>query len=179
MRYAKIIETDIANGIEVGTCLFVQGCSIHCFKCHNTSTWDFNGGYEWTNEIKNKFINLAMRDYIKRVTLTGGEVMAKQNADGVLDLIISLRELKPSLNIWVYTGYTFDQLRNLEHKLVIDQIMKQSDVMVIGPFVNDLRDITLAFRGSSNQLIIDSKGSYECNEPVIIEKYMNLKEARE
>ena len=179
MRYAKIIETDIANGIGVGQCLFVQGCSIHCFKCQNTTTWDFNGGYEWTGEIKDKFINLAMRDYIKRVTLTGGEVMAKQNADGVLDLIISLRELKPSLNIWVYTGYTFDQLKNLEHKLVIDQIMKQSDIMVIGPFINDLRDITLAFRGSSNQLIIDSKGSYECNEPVIIEKYMNLKEERE
>ena len=179
MRYAKILEIDQANGVNVGQCLFVQGCPIRCLYCFNRETWDFDGGYEWTDEIKDKFINLAMRDYIKRVSILGGEGMAKENASGVLDLIISLRELKPSLNIWVYTGYTFDQLRNLEHKLVIDQIMKQSDVMVIGPFINDLRDITLAFRGSSNQLIIDSKGSYECNEPVLIEKYMNLKEERE
>lgn len=179
MRYAKILETDIANGIGVGCCLFVQGCPIHCSEyCFNRETWDFNGGEEWTEEVKSNFIKLAMRPYIDRVTILGGESLAAQNAEGVLDLIMTLREYKPELSIWVYTGYTFDQLKKLPHKLIIDRIMQQSNVMVIGPFVNDLRDITLAFRGSSNQLIIDSKGSYECGEPVIIDKYMSLKEDR-
>ena len=95
MRYASIRSLDISNGERVGVSLFVQGCDRHCFNCFNSETWDFNGGKEWTEKTKNKFMELVDRPYIKRVSFLGGECLADQNLNGVLDLIKEIRIFFP------------------------------------------------------------------------------------
>lgn len=141
MRYAQIRSMDISNGEGVGVSLFVQGCDRHCFNCFNSETWDFNGGKEWTEETKNKFIELIDRPYIRRISILGGEPLAEQNLDGVLSLIKEIREKYPisqnpnsenigksmvledenskeirisfpEKTIWLYTGYNFDLLNS-------------------------------------------------------------------
>ena len=92
MRYASIRELDISNGEGVGVALFVQGCRFACKNCFNPETWDFNGGKEWTNEVKEKFLELIDRPYIKRVSLLGGECLADENLDGVLDLVTEINK---------------------------------------------------------------------------------------
>ena len=139
MRYAQIRSIDISNGEGVGVSLFVQGCPFHCKNCFNSETWDFNGGKEWTEETKNKFLELIDRPYIKRVSILGGEPLAEQNLDGVLDLIQTIREKYPipqndnrenpyklrvsendnsdeirisfpKKTIWLYTGYQISEI---------------------------------------------------------------------
>ena len=92
MRYASIRELDISNGEGVGVALFVQGCHFHCYNCFNSETWDFNGGKEWTPEVKEKFLELIDRPYIKRVSILGGEPLADENLDGVLDLVTEINK---------------------------------------------------------------------------------------
>lgn len=139
MRYAQIRSMDISNGEGVGVSLFVQGCDRHCFNCFNSETWDFNGGKEWTEETKNKFMELIDRPYIKRISILGGEPLAEQNLDGVLSLIKEIREKYPisqnpnsenigksrvledenskeirisfpKKSIWLYTGYELSEI---------------------------------------------------------------------
>ena len=105
MRYASIRSMDISNGEGVGVSLFVQGCDRHCFNCFNSETWDFNGGKEWTEETKNKFIKLIDRPYINRISILGGEPLAERNIDEVLSLIKEIRISYPEKYIWLYTGY--------------------------------------------------------------------------
>ena len=95
MRYAQIRSMDISNGEGVGVSLFVQGCDRHCLNCFNSETWNFNGGKEWTEETKNKFMELIDRPYIRRISILGGEPLAEQNLDGVLSLIKEIREKYP------------------------------------------------------------------------------------
>ena len=110
MRYAQIRSMDISNGEGVGVSLFVQGCPFHCKNCFNSDTWDFNSGKEWTEEIKDKFMKLIDRPYIKRVSFLGGECLADQNLDGVLDLIKEIRISFPEKTIWLYTGYEISEI---------------------------------------------------------------------
>lgn len=141
MRYASIRNLDISNGANIGVALFVQGCDRHCFNCFNSETWDFNGGKEWTEEIKNKFMELIDRPYIRRISILGGEPLAEQNLDDVLSLIKEIREKYPisqnpnsenigksrvledenskeirisfpEKTIWLYTGYKFEQIKD-------------------------------------------------------------------
>ena len=115
MRYAKIIETDIANGLGVGCVLFVQGCHANCFGCFNPETHNFNGGYEFTNNIKDKFVNdIVNRNYISRITILGGEPLCDEN---VIDVYLLLQEIKqkyPNKKIWLYTGYSFENIYFIE-----------------------------------------------------------------
>lgn len=106
IRYAQIRSLDLSNGEGVGVALFVQGCHFHCSNCFNPETWDFNSGKEWTEEVKNKFLKLANRPYIKRISILGGEPLAEENLDGVLDLVNEFRLSCPQKSIWLYTGYT-------------------------------------------------------------------------
>ena len=136
IHYASIRNLDISNGEGVGVALFVQGCHFHCYNCFNIDTWDFNGGKEWTPEVKEKFLELIDRPYIKRVSILGGEPLADENLDDVLDLVTEInkrynfqkvdsanpckmgvseventdkiRLLCPNKSIWVYSGYPFD-----------------------------------------------------------------------
>lgn len=142
MRYASIRDMDISNGNGIGVTLFTQGCHFHCKNCFNKSTWDFDGGKEFTRETCNKFMKLVNRPFIKRVSILGGEPLAKENVDDVCNI---LKQIK-NKTIWVYTGYTFETVKNYD-------IMKYIDYLVDGQYVDELRDLTLEFRGSSNQNI--------------------------
>ena len=206
MRYASIRELDISNGEGVGVSLFVQGCHFHCKNCFNYKTWDFNGGYEWTQKTKDDFLKLIDRPYIKRVSILGGEPLADENLDMVLDLVseinkrysstqdvvqnkntnhnilnIEPNEIRvsfPKKDIWIYSGFTWEEVMNpiiisdfnpLRDELINKrrEIVKMCDVLVDGRYVDSQRDVTLKYRGSSNQRVIDVKKSLEMDDVVL------------
>ena len=158
MRYASIRDLDISNGNDIGVALFTQGCHFHCKNCFNKSTWDFDGGKEFTKETCDKFMKLVNRPFIKRVSILGGEPLTKENVDDVCNL---LKQIK-NKTIWVYTGYTFETVKNYD-------IMKYIDYLVDGQYVDELRDLRLKFRGSSNQRIIDVQKSLKENKVILYE----------
>lgn len=147
MRYASIRDFDISNGEDIGVSLFVQGCHFHCPNCFNQSTWDFNGGKEFTIETMRHLIKLMDRPYIKRFTLLGGEPLAPENIETSKEILRVIKETYPNKQIWLFTGYVME---NIPDK----SILKYVDVLVDGPYKHELRDLSLAFRGSSNQRII-------------------------
>lgn len=183
MRYSSMRNLDISNGEGVGVSLFVQGCPFHCKNCFNSDTWDFNGGKEWTEETKNKFMELINRPYIKRVSFLGGECLAEQNLDEVLKLVQEIRISFPEKTIWLYTGFEWNQIMNikvmqpifscedLENKiqnvLKRQEIIKQCDVLVDGEYIDEQKDLSLKFRGSKNQRVIDVKQSLAQNKIVL------------
>lgn len=152
MKYADYYDCDICNGNSVGMSLFVSGCPIHCEGCFNPETWDFNYGKDWTPEIEDKFINLAGREYIKRISFLGGSPLCDENFADVSLLIQKLKYHYPDKKIWVYTGYTLDAIMSNEYKR---QILSYIDVLVDGSFDIAQKDLMLAFRGSKNQRLID------------------------
>lgn len=180
MRYAQVRSMDISNGEGVGVSLFVQGCPFHCKNCFNSDTWDFNGGKEWTEETKNKFMELIDRPYIKYVSFLGGECLAEQNLDEVLSLIKEIRISFPKKSIWLYTGYNFDLLKsqyneykytpfaaNADEWLTRWEIISNVNILVDGEYIDEQRDLTLAYRGSKNQHVIDVKQSLAQNKIVL------------
>ena len=106
MRYALMREMDISNGKGIGVSLFVQGCPIHCKGCFNQNIWNFEGGKEWTEEVKNKFFGLIDKPYIKRISLLGGEPLVYENLPDIYNLIKEIKSKFPNKDIWLYTGYT-------------------------------------------------------------------------
>ena len=176
MRYASIRELDISNGEGVGVALFVQGCHFHCYNCFNTETWDFNGGKEWTEETKNKFIKLIDRPYINRISILGGEPLAERNLDEVLSLIKEIRISFPEKTIWLYTGYSYSEIFQGQSSCLSQEglnnfkrreIIKLCDVVVDGEYIDEQKDITLKWRGSKNQRCIDVKQSLNQNKVVL------------
>lgn len=170
MRFAQIRSMDISNGEGVGVSLFVQGCDRHCFNCFNSETWDFNGGKEWTEETREQFIKLVDRPYIKRISILGGEPLAKQNIDEVLSLVKEIRISYPQKSIWLYTGYYIEDIINFNINSVSQQnfdrdnfvrnnILTCIDVLVDGEYIDEQRDISFAYRGSKNQRVIDVQES--------------------
>ena len=171
MRYAQIRNMDISNGEHIGVSLFVQGCGFHCKGCFNKETWDFNGGKEWTEEIKDNFFKLIDRPYIKRVSILGGEPLANENVSDIFNLIEEIKNKFPDKSIWLYTGYEFETimnnpLRNINTTLR-KRIAEMCDVLVDGRYVDDLKDLTLKFCGSSNQRVINVKKSLKENKIVL------------
>lgn len=177
MRYASIRNLDISNGEGVGVSLFVQGCDRHCFNCFNPNTWDFNGGKEWTEETKNKFIKLIDRPYINRISILGGEPLAEQNLDEVLSLIKEIRISFPKKSIWLYTGYELSEIIKQEQYEKVSgipsvwskrwKIISNIDVLVDGEYIDEQKDLTLKWRGSKNQNCIDVKKSLAQNKMVL------------
>lgn len=171
MKYADYYDCDICNGISVGMSLFVSGCPIHCDKCFNPETWDFNYGKEWTQDSESKFIELAGREYIKRISFLGGSPLCDKNVETVYNIIRKLKNKYPNKQIWVYTGYTWETINsnsaNSQPSEFRKNVLSMIDVLVDGPFVYEKRDLTLAFRGSDNQRIIDVKKSILNNEVVL------------
>lgn len=147
MRYASIRDFDISNGEDIGVSLFVQGCHFHCPNCFNQSTWDFNGGKEFTIETMRHIIKLMDRPYIKRFTLLGGEPLAQENIETSKEILRVIKETYPNKQVWLFTGYVME---NIPDKSVLDYV----NVLVDGRYVHELRDLSLAFRGSSNQRVI-------------------------
>lgn len=182
MRYAQIRSIDISNGEGVGVSLFVQGCPIHCKNCFNSETWDFSGGKEWTEKTKNKFMELIDRPYIKRVSFLGGECLAEQNLDEVLNLTQQIRISYPEKTIWLYTGFEWNSLmskicqptfpdKDFERIIEIHkkrkEIISNVDVLVDGEYIDEQKDLTLKWCGSRNQHVIDVKQSIAQNKMVL------------
>lgn len=183
MRYAQIRSMDISNGEGVGVSLFVQGCPFHCKNCFNSDTWDFNDGKEWTEETKNKFMELVDRPYIKRVSFLGGECLAEQNLDEVLKLVQEIRISFPEKTIWLYTGFKWDDIMcsfaGLQADHVVSnekdieawekrrEIISLCDILVEGEYIDEQKDLTLKWRGSKNQNCIDVKQSLAQNKIVL------------
>lgn len=179
MRYAQITPFEVCNGKYAGASLFVQGCDFHCNGCFNQETWDFNRGKEFTQEIEDKFFELADKPYIKRVSILGGEPLADMNILGVFNLIQKIKDKFPNKTIWVYTGYTWNQIFypvitddfNQDRDKILDhrrKIVEMCDVLVDGRYVDELRDLTLKFRGSSNQRVIDIQETIKQGEIITI-----------
>lgn len=164
MRYAQIRDMDISNGKGIGCSIFLQGCSLnpHCKNCFNKSTWDFNGGYEWTGKETEQLFEILRKPYITRLTLVGGEAL--DQAKELLPLLSKIRNKFSNLKIWIYSGRTFEENMSVEDKA---DCLKLCDVLVDGRFVDELKDLTLAFRGSFNQRIIDLKKTFESNDIVL------------
>lgn len=147
MNYARIIYNDTANGEGVRTTLFVSGCRHHCKGCFNQEAWDFNYGQPFTEEIKEQIIESLKPDYISGITFLGGEPLEPENVEELTKLAREIKTKLPNKTIWCYTGSLYEEVKDLP-------IMKYIDVLVDGPFVEELKDWKLLFRGSSNQRII-------------------------
>lgn len=167
MNYGEIKKYDIANGEGVRVSLFVSGCSHHCKGCFNEETWDFNFGKPFTEETEAEIMKALSPDYIKGLSLLGGEPFEKRNQRVLLPLLKKIKNSFPHKNIWCYTGYLYDQELLQESQArceCTDEMLEQIDVLVDGEFVEELKDISLAFRGSSNQRVIDVQGSLKSGE---------------
>ena len=152
MKIAQIRELDITNGEGLGVAIFTQGCPFHCKNCFNPETWSFDGGVPFTAYF-NKIIDLVNRDYIKRLSILGGEPMIKDNLDELSRLINYIKHYFPTKKIWLYTGYTFEEL--WEKEGLYRDILLKIDFLVDGRYIDNLRDPKWKVRGSSKQRIID------------------------
>ena len=146
MRYASIRSMDISDGEGIGISLFVQGCHFHCKNCFNQSTWDFNGGEEFTNEIKEKMFQLLDKPYMVRISILGGEPLSPPNRQKVRDLCEEIKQRFPDKKLWLYTGYKKEDLNDTD---ILDFV----DVLVDGQYEDENRNLRLQFRGSTNQRI--------------------------
>ena len=172
MNYADIKIADVANGLGVRVSLFVSGCNHHCKGCFNEEAWDFNYGKEFTNDTIDEIIKDLNNPYIAGLSLLGGEPLEYENQKGILSLVKKVKQTYPEKNIWCYTGFTFD-------KDVIDgmckkwedtkELLSYIDVIVDGKFEEDKKDLSLRFRGSSNQRIIDVQKSLKENKVILYE----------
>ena len=164
MNYIKITKNDIANGIGIGCVLWVSGCDIHCKNCHNQSTWDFNSGQLFTEDTMQEILLTLTKPYISRFTISGGHPLDPHNAPKVLEIVKRVKMVFPNKDIWIYSGYEWEDIIKNE---TLREIMRYTDVLVDGAYVDELRDISLAFRGSSNQRIIDVKKTLDSNEVIL------------
>lgn len=162
MYYSEIKGYDIADGPGVRVALFVSGCTHHCKGCFNEMTWDFHYGREFNEDTINDIMNMLKHSYIAGLTLLGGEPMEYVNQQGLLPLLRRVKAEYPDKTIWCYTGYLFDK-DILEHFVdkypETQEILSYLDVIVDGEFIEAQKDISLRFRGSSNQRIIDVQQS--------------------
>ena len=170
MNYANIKYNDIANGEGIRTSLFVSGCTHHCKNCFNKETWDFNYGKPFTREVEDKIIKSMDSPQINGLTLLGGEPMEPANQKGLLEFIKRVKATYPNKTIWCYTGYLFDEellKPSRAHAPWTRELIGYFDIMVDGEFKEDLKDITLRFKGSSNQRVIDVQKSLKTNTVVL------------
>ena len=163
MNIAGFYDESISNGLGWRAVLFVSGCPHHCPGCHNKIAQDYNYGEKFNKE---EIINRIMDNSIlKGVTISGGEPLCRENISEVLDFIKEIKQKRPNFNIWCYTGYTIEQLEERNDKIT-DECLKEIDVLVDGRFVEERKDPTLKFRGSSNQRIIDIHETLKTKEVV-------------
>lgn len=150
MNYEKITTCDVSNGEGIGVVLWVSGCDIQCPGCHNKETWDPKSGKEFTEKDLNLILNELKKPYISRFTLSGGHPLMPCNRKNVRELLQKIRNDCPFIEIWLYTGYKYENLDE-ECKYICDNLC---DIIVDGPYIESERDISLPFRGSKNQRII-------------------------
>ncbi len=162
MNYAEIKNCDIANGIGVRISLFVSGCTHHCKGCFNEVAWDFDYGTPFTQETIDKILDMMRPGYIRGLTLLGGEPFEPQNQGPIVELLRQIKEKMPEKSIWAFSGYLFDRdilSGRLGDWKVTQEYLSYLDVLVDGPFVEAKKNLSLRFRGSENQRIIDVPAS--------------------
>ena len=160
MNYCEIKNCDIANGRGVRVVLFVSGCTNKCKGCFQPETWDFNYGEPFTFETEEKILGMLAPSYIDGLTLLGGDPFEPANQRGLISFLHRVRETYPQKNIWCYTGFTYELLKtdgSYPRCEVTDEMLSLIDTLVDGPFVEALKDISLPFRGSKNQRILELK----------------------
>ncbi len=175
MNYANIKYNDIANGEGVRTSLFVSGCTHHCKGCFNSEAWDFNYGKSFDKTIEDKIIKSLSPEHINGLTLLGGEPMEPANQKALLPFLKRVRETYPNKTIWCYSGYLFDKellKESRAHTPITKELLSHIDILVDGKFELENKDITLLFKGSSNQRVIDVKASLKENK-VILSQFNN------
>lgn len=160
MNYHKIEKFSISNGTGVRCVLWCSGCSLNCYGCHNPETHDPNSGQLWTEESEKELFEALNHDYISGITFSGGHCLEPYNIETITELSKKIKEQFPKKTQWLYTGWTWDKVKDLE-------IMKYLDVVVDGPYIDNLRDITLKWMGSSNQRCIDVKKTFETGQIVL------------
>ena len=170
MNYASIKNCDVANGEGIRISLFVSGCTHHCKNCFNQEAWDFNYGNKFDEAAQQQIIDLLKPSYIQGLSLLGGEPMEPANQKALLPFIQKVKELYPEKDIWCYSGYLFDKQIMEEMTKKFDftlPLVSLFDVMVDGKYVEELHDLSIRFRGSSNQRIIDVQKSLKENQVIL------------
>lgn len=169
MRYAQIRKMDISNGEGIGVSLFTQGCMFCCPGCHNSEIWNFDGGKEFTKEDEDLIINLLKPSYISRFSCLGGEPLIPQNIHELNSLFSKIKQTYFTKKIWVWTGYEFEDILAIAYgrkedshfswsesdKRALRNVLANIDVLVDGPFIQEQKDLTLKWKGSANQRVID------------------------
>lgn len=173
----KIEKASVANGKGIRTVLWVSGCSLHCKGCQNPESWDFNAGQPFDEKAKQELFDYLTNPYIQGITFSGGHPLEYENAYTLYKLVLEIKEKFPKKDIWLYTGYSLTYEDFYIHPLswawsgeeTKINFLKMCDVVVDGEYREDLRDITLPFRGSSNQRLIDVKKTIENKKIVLFE----------
>ena len=150
MKYHNITHDDMLNGSGLRVVLWVSGCEHRCTNCHNQITWDINNGLDFDEEAKKEIFDALEKDYIKGITFSGGDPLHKQNREDILKVAKEIKLKFPKKDIWLYTGYTWEEINDLD-------IIQYIDILVDGRFIEELADEQLHWRGSSNQRVIDVK----------------------
>ena len=180
MNYHDIKKCDMLNGDGIRVSLWVSGCEHNCSQCQNPQTWDIGSGIPFDKEAEEELLDAINKDYISGITFTGGDPLHEDNLEDVLNLINKIRLLLPDKTIWLYSGYTWDEIWECNtsgtslngepwkgwtiDKCYRQDILKQCDVFVDGRYIDNLKDITLKWRGSSNQRVIDIQKSLKENK---------------
>lgn len=169
MNYIKLSKYDTNNGPGIRVVLWISGCTCKCPGCHNPELWDFNAGKEFDDAAKNELIEALNKSYIKGLTLSGGHPLEDNNCTNSFYLFMKdIKKKFPDKDIWLYTGWKWEDICN--HDVQWNLIKECIDVVVDGPYIEKLKNITLKFRGSSNQRLIDVKKTLEKGEIVLWEK---------
>lgn len=164
MRYNKIRKMDISNGPGVRVSIFFQGCAFHCKNCFNPETWDFNAGEEFTDETIEHILKLCEPDHIEGLSMLGGEPMHPTNIEGTTKLAKAFKEKFPNKTLWSWSGFTYEDYVSKQ------EVINYLDVLVDGQFVDELRNPSLRWKGSSNQRVIDVKKSLCKGEVVLLKE---------
>lgn len=172
MNYADIKKYDIANGVGVRVSLFVSGCNHHCKNCFNQEAWDFDYGKPFTEQNIEEIMDYLSRPYVAGLSLLGGEPLEHANQIGLLPLLRKVKETYPEKNIWCYSGFTFD--KDIMDKMYpkweeTREMLSYIDVLVDGKFVEELKNLSIRFRGSSNQRIVKVQESMKAGDVILWE----------
>lgn len=180
MNYLKIGHEDVCNGTGLRVVLWLSGCSHHCYNCQNPQTWNSDSGIQFDESAKQEIFTELSKNYISGITFSGGDPLHENNLDEVLKLVQEISISYPEKTIWLYTGYNFDLLNskyneykytpfaaNADEWLTRWEIIKQCDVLVDGEYIDEQKDLTLKWRGSKNQHVINVKESIKNNKIIL------------
>lgn len=180
MNYLKIEHEDVCNGTGLRVVLWLSGCSHHCYNCQNPQTWNPDSGIPFDESAKQEIFNELSKDYISGITFSGGDPLHENNLSEVLSLVKEIREKFPDKTIWLYTGYSIEDIVNFNTKpysvvqqyFDIDNFIRNGiliyvDILVDGEYIDEQRDLSLKFRGSKNQRVIDVKETLKQGEVVL------------